>query len=72
MKRILLKLELGFIDKKVKYLIQALVNTCDLEDEVLVPVQTEFNNYFKQEYKESTGLEFIKDEEGSLRGVAVY
>lgn len=57
---------------KVKYLIQALVNTCDLEDEVLVPVQTEFNNYFKQEYKESTGLEFIKDEEGNLRGVAVY
>ena len=57
---------------KVKYLIQALVNTCDLEDEVLVPVQTEFNNYFKQEYKESTGLEFIKDEEGNLKGVAVY
>ena len=57
---------------KVKYLIQALVNTCNLEDEVLVPVQTEFNNYFKQEYKESTGLEFIKDEEGNLKGVAVY
>lgn len=57
---------------KVKYLIQALVNTCDLEDEVLVPVQTEFNNYFKQEYKESTGLEFIKDEDGNLKGVAVY
>ena len=57
---------------KVKYLIQALVNTCDLEDEVLVPVQTEFNNYFKQEYKESTGLEFIKDEYGNLKGVAVY
>ena len=57
---------------KVKYLIQALVNTCDLEEEVLVPVQTEFNNYFKQEYKESTGLEFIKDEDGNLKGVAVY
>ena len=57
---------------KVKYLIQALVNTCDLEDEVLVPVQTEFNNYFKQEYKESTGLEFIKDEEGEIKGVALY
>lgn len=57
---------------KVKYLIQALVNTCNLEDEVLVPVQTEFNNYFKQEYKESTGLEFIKDEDGNLKGVAVY
>ena len=57
---------------KVKYLIQALVNTCDLEDEVLIPVQTEFNNYFKQEYKESTGLEFIKDEDGNLKGVAVY
>lgn len=57
---------------KVKYLIQALVNTCDLEDEVLVHVQTEFNNYFKQEYKESTGLEFIKDEDGNLKGVAVY
>ena len=57
---------------KVKYRIQALVNTCDLEDEVLVPVQTEFNNYFKQEYKESTGLEFIKDEDGNLKGVAVY
>ena len=57
---------------KVKYLIQALVNTCDLEDEVLVPVQTEFNNYFKQEYKESTGLEFIKDEDGNLKGVSVY
>ena len=57
---------------KVKYLIQALVNTCDLEDEVLVPIQTEFNNYFKQEYKESTGLEFIKDEDGNLKGVAVY
>ena len=57
---------------KVKYLIQAFVNTCDLEDEVLVPVQTEFNNYFKQEYKESTGLEFIKDEDGNLKGVAVY
>lgn len=57
---------------KMKYLIQALVNTCDLEDEVLVPVQTEFNNYFKQEYKESTGLEFIKDEDGNLKGVAVY
>lgn len=57
---------------KVKYLIQALVNTCDLEDEVLVPVQTEFNNYFKQEYKESTGLEFIKDEDGNLKGVVVY
>ena len=57
---------------KVKYLIQALVNTCDLEDEVLVPVQTEFNNYFKQEYKEATGLEFIKDEDGNLKGVAVY
>lgn len=57
---------------KVKYLIQALVNTCDLEDEVLVPVQTEFNNYFKQEYKETTGLEFIKDEDGNLKGVAVY
>ena len=57
---------------KVKYLIQALVNTCDLEDEVLVPVQTEFNNYFKQEYKESTGLDFIKDEDGNLKGVAVY
>lgn len=57
---------------KVKYLIQALVNTCDLEDEVLVPVQTEFNNYFKQEYKESTGLEFIKDEDGNLKGVALY
>lgn len=57
---------------KVKYLIQALVNTCDLEDEVLVPVQTEFNNYFKQEYKESTGLEFIKEEDGNLKGVVVY
>ena len=57
---------------KVKYLIQALVNTCDLEDEVLVPVQTEFNNYFKQEYKESTGLEFIKDEDGKIKGVALY
>ena len=57
---------------KVKYLIQALVNTCDLEDEVLIPVQTEFNNYFKQEYQESTGLEFIKDEEGKIKGVALY
>ena len=58
---------------KVKYLIQALVNTCDLEDEVLVPLPTnEFNYTFKQEYAKATGLEFIKDEEGNLRGVAVY
>ena len=42
---------------KVKYLIQALVNTCDLEDEVLVPIPTnEFNYAFKQEYEEATGL----------------
>lgn len=58
---------------KVKYLIQALVNTCDLEDEVLVPIPTnEFNYAFKQEYEEATGLEFIKDEEGKIKGVALY
>ena len=58
---------------KVKYLIQALVNTCDLEDEVLVPLPTnEFNYAFKQEYAKTTGLEFIKDEDGNLKGVAVY
>lgn len=58
---------------KVKYLIQALVNTCDLEDEVLVPIpNNEFNYVFKQEYEKATGLEFIKDEEGNIKGVALY
>lgn len=58
---------------KGKYLIQDLVNTCDLEDEVLVPIpNNEFNYTFKQEYKKATGLEFIKDEEGNLKGVALY
>ena len=58
---------------KVKYLIQALVNTCDLEDEVLVPIpNNEFNYAFKQEYEKATGLEFIKDEEGNIKGVALY
>lgn len=58
---------------KVKYLIKALVDTCDLEDEVLVPVcLCIFNNNFKTKHKEATGLEFIKDEEGKIKGVALY
>ena len=55
---------------KVKYLIQALVNTCDLEDEVFVEKYEDYTKF--STYTEATGLEFIKDEEGNLRGVAVY
>ena len=59
---------------KVKYLIQALVNTCDLEDEVLVEEYVPYDltaNSFPN-YTEATGLEFIKDEEGKIKGVALY
>ena len=58
---------------KVRYLIQNLVEICDLEEEVFVPIpNNEFNYAFKPEYEKATGLEFIKDEEGKIKGVALY
>ena len=58
---------------KVRYLIQNLVEICDLEEEVFVPIpNNEFNYAFKPEYEEATGFKFINDEEGKIKGVALY